>query len=126
MLKRFSSSLKRDKNHDQTVNGAPSVPLMASPKGVGRQSSIPLGHNAKQRTNDNTPDVNGHDPTPRRKSTFGLGKHNSSSEHEPTEEDHKGIGEMMQEFSALLHASKRPLPIQTGDGTYNGTCPTRD
>jgi hypothetical protein len=126
MLKRLSSSLKRDKNNDQNANGTSNGTSNGISNGVGTQSSISSGPNAKQRTNGNTAVVNGHDPTPRRKSTFGFGKHGSSSEHEPTEEDHKGIGEMMQEFSALLHASKRPLPTQTGDGTYNGTCPTRD
>ncbi|TAQ84850.1 hypothetical protein B7494_g6827 [Chlorociboria aeruginascens] len=33
--------------------------------------------------------------------------------------ERKDIDDMFQEFGQLIHASRRPLPTQTGDGTYN-------
>lgn len=40
----------------------------------------------------------------------------------PAAEDHSAarseVAETFEKYAQLIHASKRPLPVQTGDGTY--------
>lgn len=39
----------------------------------------------------------------------------------PPKADREGVSAVFAQFGQLLHASRRPLPVQMGDGTYNKT-----
>lgn len=119
MLKRLSSTLHRDKkknaNGGTVANGASN-----GAKSYTNGSSAPP---TKTATNGITYPINGGDAVaPRRRSTFGFNKHSSGSGNEAGDHDvdRKDIDEMFQEYAQLIHASRRPLPNQNGDGTYNG------
>ena len=119
MFKRLSI-LKRDKKKD--VNGVPA----ANGTSNGTNSYHASNSNAtatKASTNGTATIVNGNGTVaPRRRSTFGFNKHSSGAGNEPSDHnvERKDVDEMFQEFAQIIHASRRPLPNQNGDGTYNG------
>lgn len=119
MLKRLSSTLKRDKKKDS--NGVSAT--NGTSNGYHRSSSNAPA--TKASTNGTATAVNGNGTVaPRRRSTFGFNKHSSGAGNEASGHDveRKDVEEMFQEFAQLIHASRRPLPNQNGDGTYNGMC----
>ncbi|KAI9759515.1 MAG: hypothetical protein M4579_002274 [Chaenotheca gracillima] len=91
MLKRFSSTFRKDKDKKDGVNGVspPEKPsqrrsLSGLPNGLGKNNGKSARQDASPERNTNSEDVS---------STF-------------------------QQYAQLIHASQRPLPTQTGDGTY--------
>ena len=100
MLKRFSSTFQKDRTKDKgEKNGAQkngSSATQDSPKnGVERTTSFGL---------------------PRRQKTV------DKSQSEPAPPDHnvksEEVGNVFEQFAQVIHAAQRPLPTQTGDGTY--------
>ncbi len=88
MLKRFSSTLRRDKKKDDTsTNG--DVPAKR-PNGVHRKSSS-FAFPKRERKEPDPP------------------------EPDPQQENDTNV---FDQFAQLIHAGQRPLPTQTGDGSY--------
>jgi hypothetical protein len=126
MLKRLSSTLRREKSDEAGVNSGSNGTSNGTTNGTyngtingtnGELSTSPSS------TTSNGNNVNGNATHARRRSTFGFSKNKDSNGNEVKDhsEDRKGVEDMFREFSQILHASRRPLPTQTGDGTYNGT-----
>jgi linoleate 10R-lipoxygenase len=71
-------------------------------------------------------------PVVAKRSSFGFGSSKKEKEKEqggPVSPDHSAkredIGNVFKQYAQLIHASQRPLPTQTGDGTYiDQTVPT--
>lgn len=64
--------------------------------------------------------VNGYSEKPKpaqKKSSFGV-TNGTIAEHEDKSHERKGIADTFDAFAQLIHASQRPLPTQTGDGSY--------
>ncbi|KAI9845144.1 MAG: hypothetical protein M1837_005029 [Sclerophora amabilis] len=91
MLKRFSSTLRRDKEKKDRPNGG-----SFSEKNIQRRRSSGLPN--------------------------GLGKEKHTVPNEDASPDHGASRQEVQgtfdQYAQLIHASQRPLPNQTGDGTY--------
>lgn len=101
MLRRLSSKFGKDRKRENgETNGISN--------GVNGHSGTSNGSTASQKATTNGV---------RRSSTFGFSKH----EKKGGDVERKDIDGMFQEFAQLIHASKRPMPNQNGDGTYNGT-----
>lgn len=106
MLKRWSSKLSKDRKKENGVTNS-------TTNGVN-------GHNEASNgiaSHDGTV-TNGTSSGVHRNSTFTFLQ---QPQHEKVGDvERKDIDELFQEFAQLIHASKRPIPNQTGDGTYNG------
>lgn len=59
------------------------------------------------------PTVNG-----KRRSSYGTRKLSVQKEHPDHSGEREGISNTFESFANLIHASNRPLPTQTGNGTY--------
>jgi hypothetical protein len=95
MLKRYASVFKRDKGENAS-NGAASG--TAPPAGEGA-------------------------PTAKRSSfSFGLKKEKDKEQSDPVLPDHSAkredVSTLFEQYAQFIHASLRPLPTQTGDGSY--------
>jgi hypothetical protein len=119
MFKRFSGTLRKDKTKDLNSNSTSNGTSNGVNGSPATKSSFSV---TKANINGTVTSVNGNGAAPRRKSTFGFNKYNSGNGDETADHDveRKDIDEMFQEFAQLIHASRRPLPTQNGDGTYNG------
>jgi linoleate 10R-lipoxygenase len=106
MLKRWSSKFGRDRKNE---NGVTNGTTNGTTNGINGHNET---SNGTASTHGNM--TNGNSPAVRRSSTFGFHK------HEKKDVERKDIDGMFQEFAQLIHASKRPIPNQNGDGTYNG------
>ena len=53
------------------------------------------------------------------KKTFASSSAPLANDGKPPKTDRDGVASAFQQFGQLVHASKRPLPTQNGDGTYN-------
>jgi hypothetical protein len=92
MLKRYTSVFKRDRKENGTGNGT-------------------------------APSANDDAPAAKRSSFgFGLKKEKDKEQGDPVSPDHSAkredISTVFQQFAQVIHASQRPLPTQTGDGSY--------
>lgn len=112
MLKRFSSTLKGKKDRtDAEANGA---------NGNGHAADFSNGHS--KGTNGTNGVENGNEsqsvPKAKRFSTFSMG--GSKSKTPPPEQSitRSDVDSGFDQFAQLLHAARRPLPTQTGDGSY--------
>lgn len=111
MMRRLSSqfgSRKKDKDPAYSTvtnaNGiqAPSIPEEARPNGAKRNSTF--GALNRKKTE---PTTNG-ETKPSAKST----------EHDGDGTSRHDVDSMFSESAGLIHASRHPLPTQTGDATY--------
>lgn len=108
MIKRWSSKFGKDrKTEKRDTNGRVNGVKGRSESSNGSETSNepPLNHGNL---------TNGNSHSAHRGSTFGFSKHEKVGDVE-----RKDIDGLFQEFSQIIHASKRPIPNQNGDGTYN-------
>jgi hypothetical protein len=110
MIKRWSSKFGKDKDKNGTANG--------TSNGVNGRGDTSNGVTSNGVTPNQGALTNGSGPN-RRTSSFGFSKHEKNSDTSG-DVNRKDIEGMFQEFAQIIHASKRPLPNQNGDGTYNG------
>ncbi|KAH0555975.1 hypothetical protein GP486_006082 [Trichoglossum hirsutum] len=73
--------------------------------------------------NGTAPLANDKAPAAKRSSfSFGLKKDKGKEQSDPGVPDHSAkredINDVFKQYAQLIHASQRPLPSQTGDGTY--------
>src|SRR5579862_6496954 len=96
-MKRYSSIFRRDRKEstvDTAENGvAPPTNEKAPKSPVGKRASFGFGKKDKE------------------KEQGGL----ALPDHSAKRED---ISNVFKQYAQLIHASQRPLPTQTGDGTY--------
>ncbi|KAI9799736.1 MAG: hypothetical protein M1833_003855 [Piccolia ochrophora] len=96
MLKRFSSTFRKEKNKDKTEsNGTTNGANGVSEKLSRRASSFGYPKRTKSEN----------------KSSVGPAPANHGEQSED-------VATMFRQYAQLIHASQRPLPNQTGDGTY--------
>jgi linoleate 10R-lipoxygenase len=96
-MKRYSSIFRKDRK-ESTANAAE--------------------NGAVSPTNEKAPK-----PTVGKRTSFGFGRKDREKEQPgPTLPDHSAkredISNVFKQYAQLIHASQRPLPTQTGDGTY--------
>jgi linoleate 10R-lipoxygenase len=106
MMKRYSSIFRRDKKENAsngTANGtAPLTNEQSVKPAVAKRSSFAFGSSKKGKEKEQGGPV--------------------SPDHSANRED---ISNIFKQYAQLIHASQRPLPTQTGDGTYiEQTVPT--
>lgn len=53
--------------------------------------------------------------------SFGPSKKQEPAHEETTKTSREDVDNSLEQFAQLVHASRRPLPTQTGDGSYIGT-----
>ena len=107
MIRRWSSKFGKDR---KTENGVTRSTTNGTTNGTNNGAN---GHSDSSTgaASTNGTLTNGHS---RRSSTFGFHKNDKK------DVQRKDIEGLFQEFAQLIHASKRPIPNQNGDGTYNG------
>lgn len=92
MLRRFSSTFRKGKKEDSQTNGINNV------NGVNASSS-----SAK--------------PDPQRRRS-NLAPQKEDKEPEDHSAGHTQVESTFQQYAQLIHAARRPLPTQSGDGAY--------
>lgn len=107
MLKRFSSTFRKEKDRTEK-DGSTAAPAASN--------------GALKASNGTAPEK-----ATRRKSSFGISKAIKSDGHNegyrgPAPADH-GVGShdvasVFKQYAQVIHAAQRPLPNQTGDGSY--------
>lgn len=96
MFRRLSRRFSGKQDTNGEVNGSSSPDGVSNPNGVNKYSA-----NASNTRQQSFPTVNG-----------TIDEQDDKS-HEP-----KGVAETFEAFAQIIHASQRPLPTQTGDGSY--------
>jgi hypothetical protein len=103
MLKRLST-LRRKKTEEGTAgeNGTNGV------------------NGTKPETSPATNGVNGTtSPSPvKKRFSFGAGKKLETPQEQTQTASREDVDSSLEQFAQLVHASRRPLPTQTGDGSY--------
>jgi hypothetical protein len=101
MLRRFSSQFRKDKNKEDKATAA------------GKKASgATNGVNGTYATNGTTAPAPAPATTP---ATAPVAKHSKEPSHAASRQD---VESSFTQFAQLVHAAQRPLPNQTGDGTY--------
>lgn len=93
MLRRFSSQFRKDKNKEDKATGK-------------KVNGATNGVNGTYATNGTTA------PTA---APNGVAEHSKEPSHAASRQD---VESGFAQFAQLVHAAQRPLPNQTGDGTY--------
>ncbi len=141
-MRRISTIFKKDKNKDNKSSSSSSNPSSPATPAILQQSTF--GSSFGTETKDETPAVpakvshaHGTETSQGAHSSLGAGPapratpapqipiivkeaHAKQSPHQPNNDVKKqaGIVEMFGKYKEVLTAALRPLPKQTGDGTY--------
>lgn len=109
MLKRLST-LRRKKTEEGT----------AGENGTAGRSGTNGVTGTKAETSPATNGVNGTtSPSPvKKRFSFGAGKKLEAPKEQTQTASREDVDSSLEQFAQLVHASRRPLPTQTGDGSY--------
>lgn len=97
------------------VNKNQTADAIMAPKQPDQQLSAVNGAGGHSTPQDNQ---NNSSAAPAEKSTYGTAK-STLVQDRPLKTDREGVTDAFTQFGQLIHASRRPLPTQMGDGTYN-------
>ena len=128
MLRRLSTTFKKGKKDDSQVNGK-STNGKAAKAANGGASTNGHGHNGIAQNGAVSNGAVSNGAASNGTASNGTASNGTTSKphpqevRKPAEDEHSSVGRLevensFKQFGQLIHAARRPLPTQTGDGAY--------
>src|SRR5256885_13394794 len=121
-MKRYSSIFKKRREGAAESKSEEKKPVIDGPIDIIPKNGYSNG--IKNGSKSAAPSTPG-DKSTRRHSSFGFGKKEkddnvkAAARQQPNHNTSRGeVESAFKQYAQLIHAAKRPLPNQTGDGTY--------